>query len=180
MVFGGIEHELLMLNQSTVWSGSRNTTNVNPSAREYLGQMRQLFFEGKYAEGNAVCAKHLCGREDSFGTHLPLAKLRIDQSYPGEGHAAGYQRWLDLPTGVAGVEFSSAGVQFSREVFASNPDQVIAIRLSPSTATLPEPAGLRRCCCNRTRRCTCFLRCRGHGRTVGSEDCALAADLPWT
>lgn len=89
MVFGGIEHELLMLNESTVWSGSRNTTNVNPSAREYLGQMRQLFFEGKYAEGNAVCAKHLCGREDSFGTHLPLAKLRIDQSYPGEGHAAG-------------------------------------------------------------------------------------------
>src|SRR5205807_8474443 len=75
MVFGGIEHELLMLNQSTVWSGSRNTTNVNPSAREYLGQMRQLFFEGKYAEG-MPCAPSICAAE-----RIPLGRICRWRSY---------------------------------------------------------------------------------------------------
>ena len=131
MVFGEIEGEVLKLNESTVWSGSPNITNVNPSAREYLGEMRQLLFDGKYAEGNSLCAKHLCGREDSYGTHLPLANLHITQSYAGPV-ANDYVRWLDLPTAVTGAEFSAGGVKFSREIFASNPDQVIVVQLAAS------------------------------------------------
>ena len=39
MVFGGIEEELLKLNESTVWSGSPNLSNVNPSGRNVAGSL---------------------------------------------------------------------------------------------------------------------------------------------
>src|SRR5471032_2865769 len=70
MMFADPDKELLALNESTVWSGSPNAGNVNPAARQYLGQIRQLMFDGKYAEANALCRTHLVGREESYGTHL--------------------------------------------------------------------------------------------------------------
>jgi alpha-L-fucosidase 2 len=131
MVFGGVAQETIALNESTVWSGSPNASSINPSTREYLGEMRQLIFDGKYADANALCGKHLNGREDSYGTHLPMATLVLDQPAAPAG-AGRYRRWLDLETGLARVEYGNGGVSWTREVFASNPDNVIAVRLSAS------------------------------------------------
>lgn len=132
MVFGGVAKERIALNEATVWSGSPNASSVNPTTREYLSEMRRLLFEGKYAEGNALCAKHLCGREDSYGTHLPLANLWIEQTTDTQsaGTTAGYRRSLDLETALARVDFATDGVQFSREIFASNPDDVIVLHIT--------------------------------------------------
>jgi alpha-L-fucosidase 2 len=128
MVFGGVEHEVLALNEATVWSGSPNESEVNPSTREYLNEMRRLLFEGHYAEGNALCAKHLSGREGSYGTHLPLANLHIDDT--ASTTTASYHRSLNLDTGVARVGYSLSDRQFLREAFVSNPDNVLVVRLS--------------------------------------------------
>ena len=130
MVFGGIDKEVIALNESTVWSGSPNAGSVSPSGREYLGEMRRLLFAGKYAEANALCAKHLAGREDSYGTHLPMANLLIDRTAAASGPVTDYKRWLDLETALAGVQHSSGGIQWSTEVFASNPGNVVAIRIA--------------------------------------------------
>ena len=43
-----------------------------------------------------------------------------------------YRRDLDLATATAHVSYVSGGVTFSREVFASAPDQVIVVRLTAS------------------------------------------------
>ena len=43
---------------------------------------------------------------------------------------ADYRRELDLETGIARVTYALQGVHFSREVFASVPDEVIVMRLS--------------------------------------------------
>ena len=127
MVFGGIQQELFALNESTVWSGSPNSSNVNPTARMYLGVARQLLFEGKYAEANAICDRHLSGSEGSYGTHLPLAKLKINQSSLAAGVTA-YRRSLDLRTALANLEFTVAGIRFAREAFISHPDQILVVR----------------------------------------------------
>src|SRR3954453_706198 len=119
MVFGGVEREVLALNEATVWSGSPNESEVNPSNREYLDEMRRLLFEGRYAEGNALCAKYLSGREGSYGTHLPLANLHIDDAAPAA--AANYRRALNLATGLARIEYSLGDRQFLSEAFVSNP-----------------------------------------------------------
>ncbi|MFG0282843.1 MAG: glycoside hydrolase N-terminal domain-containing protein [Phycisphaerales bacterium JB039] len=45
---------------------------------------------------------------------------------------AGYRRWLDMNTAIAGVEFEAGGVQYTREVFATAVDSVIAMRIEAS------------------------------------------------
>ena len=128
MVFGDPDKEVLALNESTVWSGSPNAGNTNPAARQYLGQIRQLMFDGKYAEANALCRAHLLGREESYGTHLPMANLLITGT--AATPVTGYHRSLDLETGLARTEFKRDGVRHVREVFTSNPDNVIVVRIT--------------------------------------------------
>src|SRR4029077_723739 len=43
-----------------------------------------------------------------------------------------YRRDLDLATATAHVSYTTGGVTFSREVFASAPDQIIGVRLGAS------------------------------------------------
>jgi len=130
MIFGGMQQEILALNESTLWSGSPNASNVNPTARMYLSEARQLLFEGKYTEANALCERHLSGAEGSYGTHLPLAKLKISQSGFAAADVTAYQRSLDIRNALANVEFAVAGVRFSREAFISNPDQILVVRFT--------------------------------------------------
>ena len=132
MVFGGVEKEIMALNESTVWSGSPNASSINPSTREYLGEMRRLLFAGQYSEADALSAKHLTGREDSYGTHLPLANLLIARTTATVVDVSDYRRSLDLETALARSEYSSRGVQWSTEVFASNPDNAVVIRIGAS------------------------------------------------
>src|SRR5882724_4388173 len=94
----------------------------------YLRVARQLLCEGKYAEANALCDRHLSGSEGSYGTHLPLAKLKIKQSNLAAADVTAYRRSLDLRTALANVEFTVAGVRFVREAFISHPDQVLVVR----------------------------------------------------
>jgi len=49
-----------------------------------------------------------------------------------EAGVAGYRRALDLDTGVTSVEYTHAGIQYRREVFASFPAKVIVVRVTAS------------------------------------------------
>jgi len=84
MVFGGVERERFALNESTVWSGAPSDRHDNPSGREHLAEIRRLLFEGKYILASALCEKHIFGREDSYGTHLPMADLLLDFNLGGK------------------------------------------------------------------------------------------------
>ncbi len=44
MVFGGVNHERLQLNDDTLWSGAPRDWN-NPGAREHLAEVRRLVLE---------------------------------------------------------------------------------------------------------------------------------------
>ncbi|HRQ50032.1 MAG TPA: glycoside hydrolase N-terminal domain-containing protein, partial [Agriterribacter sp.] len=50
--------------------------------------------------------------------------------FPDEKEVSNYHRWLDLETAVTTVQYSVNGVQYKREVFASEPDQAIVIRIT--------------------------------------------------
>jgi alpha-L-fucosidase 2 len=128
MMFGGIDREKLALNESTVWSGAPSNNHENPEALAHLSEIRQLFFDGKYIEGREQCKKYLLGREDSYGTHLPMSYLDL-RTHTLPADAKDYRRSLDLETGIARVEYSVDGVRLSRELFVSYPDNVIVLRL---------------------------------------------------
>ena len=129
MVFGGVERERVALNESTVWSGAPSDRHDNPQAKAHLDEIRQLFFDGKYIEARDLCAQYVLGREDSYGTHLPMADLLLDMKHAG-GAPSDYRRLLDLDEGIAQVEYSVNGVGFKREVLASNPANVLAMHLT--------------------------------------------------
>jgi alpha-L-fucosidase 2 len=124
MTFGGVASERLQLNHDTLWSGAPSDWN-NPRAREVLPELRALIFAGKYAEADRL-ARQMQG---PYGqSYLPLGDLHIQFEHRAPPDT--YQRWLDLDSAIAGVRYTLGGATFTREVFASAPDQTIIVRLS--------------------------------------------------
>ncbi len=128
MVYGGTQTERIALSEATAWSGAPATHEVNPGALPHLQQMRQLFFNGKYDEFQQLCSQYLPGHAKNFGTNLPLPELQF--SFDHSGEASEYRRSLDLDAAVANVRFRIGDAVFSREILASHPHHLLAVRFS--------------------------------------------------
>lgn len=126
MIFGGIEKEHLQLNEDTLWAGSPKDFN-NPKAKEVLPEVRKLIFDGKYTEADQLCREMMGPYTQSY---LPLGDLYLQ--FYREEPVRSFERTLDLNTGTVNVEYMIGDVHYTREIFASFPDQVIAIRLKTS------------------------------------------------
>jgi len=61
-------------------------------------------------------------------SYLPMADLQL--LFDHSAQADTYERWLDLDSAIAGVRYTLGGATFTREVFASAPDQAIIVRLA--------------------------------------------------
>jgi alpha-L-fucosidase 2 len=132
MVYGGVEQERIALSESTVWSGAPESGVVNPGALPHLQEIRELLFAGKYVEARALCEKHLLAHPKNFGTNLPLPELTL--SFEQSGRPDSYRRALNLEEATAQVSYRIGAAVFTREVIASHPDDVIALRLGCSEA----------------------------------------------
>src|SRR5881628_2106834 len=53
MMFGGVDEERIVLNESSVWSGSRQEAD-RPGANKVLPEIRRLLIEGKNVEAEAL------------------------------------------------------------------------------------------------------------------------------
>lgn len=129
MTYGGVEEETLALNESTIWSGQYNENQDKPFGRAQMEALRKLFFEGKLSEGNRLAGERLNGNQTSFGTHLPIGDLKMKFVYP-QGEVTGYRRSLNLDEAVSSVSFKVGGVNYKREYFVTNPDNVLVCRLT--------------------------------------------------
>ncbi|WP_455587757.1 glycoside hydrolase family 95 protein [Bacteroides sp.] len=146
MTYGGIEEETLALDESTMWSGQYNENQNKPFGRAKMEKLRKLFFEGKLIEGNQMAGDNLNGVQTSFGTHLPIGDLKMKFTYP-EGEITGYRRSLSLDEAISSVSFNAGGVNYKREYFATNPDNVLVLRLSadkPESVTMDMALDLMR------------------------------------
>ncbi len=131
MVFGGTGLERIQLNEESVWTGGP-VERANPEALEYLDDVRALLFEGEYAKGDQLAQGKIMGKRLDGGSHTyqTLGDLFID--FGESDGIKNYKRKLDLNNAVAEVGFKSEGVKYTREIFASSPDEVIVVRLSAS------------------------------------------------
>ncbi|MFS8500544.1 MAG: glycoside hydrolase family 95 protein [Caldicoprobacter sp.] len=127
MVFGGVPHERIQLNEDTLWSGCPRDTN-NYDAINYLQRVRQLIFEGHYAEAQKIIEEKMLGPWNE--SYQPMADLYI--AFEHEGPIADYKRELDLETAVARVEYRIGDVIYTREAFISAVDQVLVVRITSS------------------------------------------------
>lgn len=68
------------------------------------------------------------GEYAKLGAYQPLGSLGIDLE--NQASFSGYRRSLDLTTGIARVSYTSNGVHYQREYFASYPNGVVVIHLT--------------------------------------------------
>jgi alpha-L-fucosidase 2 len=126
MVFGRPAQERLQLNIDTLFGGGPYNPD-NPGALEALPRVRALIDEGRFQEAQDLSAKTLMARPLSQMPYGTAGDLFLDMK--GLEGAAGYRRWLDLDSAVAVTRFTDGAVRHRRELFCSEPDQVLVLHI---------------------------------------------------
>ena len=129
MVYGNPVNEEIQLNEETISAGAPYK-NYNPETKNYLSEIRQLIFEGKYPEAQTLAGERLLSK-NGFGMPYQTAgslRLRFQDQ---EGYT-NFRRELDLEKAVASTTYTVDGVDYKREVFTSFADQLVIIRLTAS------------------------------------------------
>ncbi len=142
MVFGGVNEERIVLNESSVWSGSREDAD-RPDAHKALPEIMSLLLAGKNVEAEAlVNANFTCRNKGSgwgsganvpFGCYQTLGNLRLHYGNPAGGTEE-YSRKLNLASAAADVSYRKDGVKFWRTHFVSAPDEVFVSRFTADKA----------------------------------------------
>jgi alpha-L-fucosidase 2 len=129
MIFGGVEEELLQLNESTLYSGGPVKKSINPDAFPYLQQVRDaLLKEEDYTKANTLTTKMQGLFTESY---MPLGDIVIKQSFNGAAPKS-YYRDLNIQTAIATTRFTVNGVQYTREILTAAPDNIMLVKISAS------------------------------------------------
>ena len=133
MVFGTPAVEHIQINEETIWAGQPNNV-VNPDAKKALPQVRQLIFEGRYKEAQALADAQVMprGADRNMGMpYQPFGDVYI--AMPGHADYCQYERWLDIDNARCVVRYTADGVQYQRETIAPlGGHHVIAVHLTAS------------------------------------------------
>ncbi|MBK1875795.1 glycoside hydrolase family 95 protein [Pelagicoccus mobilis] len=129
---GGVRHEIIQLNEDTIWSGKIVDWN-REEAYEALQESRRLIFEGEYAKAQKLVNEDFSKPHHAHGvqTYQTLGDLHLYLEYGDKTlHATDYRRELDLDEAISSVSYKVDGATYTRELFSSAVDQAIVVRLS--------------------------------------------------
>ncbi|GIH03078.1 large protein [Rhizocola hellebori] len=127
MVFGNVDTERLQLNEDTVWAGGPYDAS-NTRGAGALAEIRRLVFANQWSQAQSLVDQNMLGRPGGQLAYQTVGNLRL--TFPSGAGVSEYLRHLDLTNATTAVSYLQNGVRHQREVFASAPDQVIAIRLT--------------------------------------------------
>ena len=138
MVFGGVEHERIQLNEASVWEGNAGDRNA-PKAAASFRAARALALAGKVVEAQEILQRDCMLPQDMMPrSHQTLGDLFVEFEQSPRA-VDGYRRGLDLRTGVSTTRFEVDGVRVVREVVASAPDELLAVSVRvDGDGTLPD------------------------------------------
>ncbi len=126
MVFAGAAEDRYQLNEDSLWCGKPHDY-AHDGAAQYLSQIRQLLFEGKQREAEQLAMERFMSVPLGQMPYQPFGDVKL--TFPGHDKVEAYRRELDLDTAIATTTYRLNGVTYTRQAFASFPDQVIVIRL---------------------------------------------------
>lgn len=127
MVFGGTAQERIQFNEDTLWTG-RPRDYVREGAREHLDEIRRLIFEGKLDEAAQLFRAKMISDPVRQKAYQPFGDVHLD--FAGHEQVEDYYRELDIDSAIATTRYRVGAITFTREVFASYPDNAIVIRLT--------------------------------------------------
>lgn len=132
MIFGGITNERIALNEITMWAGKPDPHQHVPCGKKKLAEIRQLFFDGNVEEGNIQARRYLSGKPNTFGTHIPVGDIAL-MFHDDATKATEYRREVNIENAVTTVQYKIDQVQYTREYFCSNPDDIMVVHISADT-----------------------------------------------
>ncbi|XOV94347.1 MAG: glycoside hydrolase N-terminal domain-containing protein [Bacteroidota bacterium] len=136
MVFGDPSHERIQLNDDSLWPANYEDWDEPEGNKEDLETMRSLLFEGRNEEVDALFVDKF-SRKRIIRSHQTLGDLFIDFDHQ---NITDYRRQLDIENAVSTISYKSNGSLITEEVFVTNPDKAIVIRL---TSEAPEGINAR-------------------------------------
>lgn len=136
MIFGRPDKEHIVLNESTMWSGSPQDAD-REEAHKALPEIRRLLLANENAKAQQLLQeKFICkgvgsgqgsGKDVPYGCYQVFGFLDLDF---GVGKVTNYRRSLDLDTAISTTTYVRDGVRYRREAFASAPAQLIVYRIT--------------------------------------------------
>lgn len=127
MVYGNVEHEILQLNENTVWSGGPNR-NDNPNALAALPEIQKMIFDGNYKEAEELGNKAFISKKSQGQIFQPVGNLNL--YFNGHEKYSNYRRELDIENAVTKTSYEADGVKYTREAFVSFADRIIVMRIT--------------------------------------------------
>lgn len=152
-VYGSPVHELLKLNEESLWTKAYYNRN-NPQSRNALKDIRTLISQERWAEAEEHVLECLSGTPSEQACYCPSGEIHID-FYDAEHSKRSsfekydsYKREIDFETGIVSSEFSvessvsgekdftrsssDSSITYTRECFASGSGNVIVYHISSS------------------------------------------------
>ena len=124
LVYGGTDDNIIYLNDITLWTGKPVDKNLDADAHQWIPKIREALFNEDYQLADSL-QHYVQGPNSQF--FQPLGTLHIKDL--GLGAVSDYHRSLSLDSAIIKDRYVRDGKTITREYFASNPDQLIAIRL---------------------------------------------------
>lgn len=151
MLQGKLRTETIFLNDDTVWAKGRTDRN-NKDSYKYLPEVRRLLAEGQVERAQALAEISMIGTPKKQSPYQPLGELNLifsnhcDDSIEAfrsstilssaqsvyQTRVSKYRRVLDYENAIATISYTLEGTNYNREFFISQPDNVLAVRLTSS------------------------------------------------
>ncbi len=132
MVFGNPDRERIQLNEDSMWAGELKDVKSSIGTPTDLAAVRRLIDEDRLEEADQELVRRF-----SLGgvtrSHQTLGELYFEWKNTGTPFTD-YRRQLDLETGITTTTWNRSGTTFTQEVFCSNPDEALFIKLTAAGA----------------------------------------------
>lgn len=126
MVFGGVNRDMLQLNEETIWAGGFQDRN-NHKGGSALKEIQNLLFCNEIDKASDLAKQTMVADPIRFDSYQMLGDLTVQMLDTIE--YVDYRRHLDIANAIAGSSFkSSHGTSYRREYFCSAADQVLVAR----------------------------------------------------
>lgn len=125
MIYDHPLNEHIQLNENTLYSGEPTSTYKGTNIQPTYHEVTELINQKNYVEAQDIMAKNWLGRLHQ--SYQPFGDLFLE--FP-EDSVTDFQRSLDIEKSISSVSYRSKNVNYTREVLASYPDDVIALKIS--------------------------------------------------
>ncbi len=132
MLFGNPAMEQLQLNEETIWTGKPHN-NIVDSHSLAIPQLRQLLFDKKYAEAQALSREKIKAVQNGM-SYQPAGDLWLQ--FPGHEKATNYYRDLNISNATASVRYDVEGIHYTRTAIAPLTGDVLVLHCEASKARM--------------------------------------------